>query len=158
MGGLMSDCIDTVSSLMPSSSNFRDSDVQTILDETIGTYFDGKEEEIEDVLDAPFLTEATGDYLDLIHGVLYGVERKLDESDDEYRARLSFQARDKIRPVDLQELGCDLYAFVDDYDVDSVLTSRNTSLTKKVMIEFPSTETEELVKDNLLWKSVMVVI
>ena len=66
MGGIMSDCIDTVTSLMPSSSSFDGSDVQRILDETIGPYFDDMVERIEDLIDAPFLTEASGDYLDLI--------------------------------------------------------------------------------------------
>ena len=154
----MSDCIDTVTSLMPSSSSFRDSDVQTILDETIGAYFDEMEEEIEDVIDAPFLSEATGDYLDLIHGRLYGVERKVDEDDDDYRTRLTFQAKDKLRVSDLIELGCGVYAFVDNYDVDTKLTSRNTGLTSKVLVDFPSESMEELVKNNLLWEKVMVSI
>ena len=154
----MSNCIDTVTSLMPSSSKFKDSDVQTILDETIGKYFDNKEEEIEELLDAPFLTEASGEYLDLLHGKLYGIERKPDEDDDEYRARLMFHAKDKITIPDLEELGCDLYAQVDNYSAEYKLTSRNTALTRKVMIEFPSNEIEELVKDNLMWKGWVTVI
>ena len=154
----MSDCIDTVTSLMPSSSSFDGSDVQRVLDETIGPYFDEMEERIEELLDAPFLTEASGDYLDLIHGRLYGVERSVDEDDDDYRVRLSFQARDKVRPYDLLELDCGVYAFVDDFDVDYSLTSRNTSLTKKVLVEFPSLEVEELVKDNLLWEKLVVSV
>ena len=154
----MSECIDTVSSLMPSSSGFDGSDVQGILDETIGPYFDEFVERIEELLDAPFLTEASGDYLDLLHGRLYGVSRGLDEDDDDYRVRLSFQARDKVRPVDLRELDCGVYAFVDDFDSDYTLTSRNTSLTKKVLVEFPSLEVEELVKNNLLWEKVMVSV
>ena len=158
MGGIMSDCIDTVTSLMPSSSSFDGSDVQRILDETIGPYFDDMVERIEDLIDAPFLTEASGDYLDLIHGVLYGVPRKLGEDDDDYRIRLSFQARDKVRASDLRELGCDLYAFVDDFDSDYSLTSRNISLTSKVLVEFPSLEVEELVKDNFLWEKVLVSV
>ena len=84
----MSECIDTVSSLMPSSSGFDGSDVQGILDETIGPYFDEFVERIEELLDAPFLTEASGDYLDLLHGRLYGVERAIDEDDDDYRMLL----------------------------------------------------------------------
>jgi hypothetical protein len=158
MGGLMSDCIDTITSLMPSSSNFDGSYVQEILDQTIGPYFDNMDERIEELLDAPFLTEATGDYLDLIHGKLYGIERGVDEDDDDYRIRLSFQARDKVRPSDLRELGCDLYAFVDDFDTDYSLTSRNTSLTKKFLVEFPSLEVELLVKDNLIWEKVLVSV
>ena len=154
----MSECIDTVSSLMPSSSSFQGSDVQRVLDETIGPYFDSMEERIEELLDAPFLTEASGDYLDLIHGRLYGVERSVDEDDDDYRVRLSFQARDKVRPSDLLELDCGVYAFVDDFDSDYTLTSRNTSLTKKVLVEFPSLEVEELVKDNLLWEKLVVSV
>lgn len=158
MGGLMSECIDTVSGLMPSSSGFSGSDVEQILDDTIGPYFDEFEERIEDVLDAPFLSEASGDYLDLIHGVLYGVVRALDEDDDSYRIRLSFQARDKVRPSDLRELDCGVYAFVDNFDSDYTLTSRNTSLTRKVLVEFPSLEVEELVKNNLLWEKVLVSV
>lgn len=158
MGGLMSDCIDTVTSLMPSSSNFDGSDVQRILDQTIGPYFDNMDERVEELLDAPFLSEATGDYLDLLHGRLYGISRAVDEEDDDYRIRLSFQARDKVRPSDLRELGCDLYAFVDDFDTDYSLTSRNTSLTKKFLVEFPSLEVELLVKDNLLWEKLLVSV
>lgn len=154
----MSDCIDTVTSLMPSSSSFDGSDVQRVLDETIGPYFDEFEERIEELLDAPFLTEASGDYLDLIHGRLYGVERSVDEDDDDYRVRLSFQARDKVRPSDLLELDCGVYAFVDDFDVDYSLTSRNTSLTKKVLVEFPSLEVEDLIKDNMIWEKVVTFI
>ena len=154
----MSDCIDTVTSLMPSSSNFDGSDVQEILDQTIGPYFDSMDERIEELLDAPFLSEASGDYLDLLHGQLYGISRAVDEEDDDYRIRLSFQARDKVRPSDLRELGCDLYAFVDDFDADYSLTSRNTSLTKKFLVDFPSLEVELLVKDNLLWEKLLVSV
>ena len=48
--------------------------------------------------------------------------------------------------------------FDDDFDSDYTLTSRNTSLTKKVLVEFPSLEVEELVKNNLLWEKVMVSV
>lgn len=154
----MSDCIDTVTSLMPSSSSFKGSDVEAILDQTIGPYFDSKEHDIEELLNAPFLTEATGDYLDLLYGKLYGVKRDFDESDDDYRTRLTFQARDKVRQSDLQELGCNVYAYVDDFDAEYTLTSRNTSLTQKVLVEFPSLEVEELVKNNLLWEKLLVSV
>jgi hypothetical protein len=149
----MSDCIDTVGSLMPSSSHFRDSDVESILDETIGVYFDSKEEEIEDVLDAPFLTEATGDYLDLLHGKLYGIERVDDETDDDYKRRLTFQAKDTFRLSDLKELGCRVYLHVTDFDEDTTLTSRRiTNCSNKLVIDCPSPEIEELVKQNWLWE------
>ena len=154
----MSDCIDTVSSLMPSSSSFEDSDVQTILDETIGPYFDRMIERIEEVIDAPFLSEASGDYLDLIHGRLYGIQRELDEEDDEYRTRLIFQARNELKIPDLRELNCDVYAYVEDFNPDYTLTSRNTSLTSRIMIEFPNTDVETLVKDNFLWEKVLVTL
>lgn len=157
-GGIMSDCITTITSLMPSSSNFDGSDVQRILDETIGAYFDNKEEAIEELMDAPFLTEADGDFLDLIHGKLYGIERAIDEDDDEYRTRLIFQAKDELKIPDLLELNCNVYAYLEEYDPDYSLTSRNTSLTSKIMIEFPNTNVEKLVKDNFLWEKVLVTI
>ena len=154
----MSDCIDTVSSLMPSSSKFKGSDVQTILDSTIGVYFDKKEEEIEDLIDAPFLTEASGDYLDLLHGRLYGIKREPGEDDDSYRTRLTFQAKDHITVQDLENLGCKVYAFVEGFDAESTLTSRNTSLTRQLMIHFPNSSVEDLVKDNLIWQDWVTVI
>lgn len=156
----MSDCIDTVTSLMPLSSGFDGSDVQRILDETIGPYFDELEERIEELLDAPFLTEATGDYLDLLHGKLYGLERLTDESDDEYRARLVFHIRDGVRVSDLLELDCDVYAdpMVQSFDEDTVLTSRNTALSDKYIVACPSDAVEDLIKDNLIWEKVVTFI
>ena len=156
----MSDCIDTVTSLMPLSSGFDGSDVQRILDETIGPYFDELEERIEELLDAPFLTEATGDYLDLLHGKLYGLERLPDESDDEYRARLVFHIRDGVRVSDLLELDCGVYADpeVQSFDEDTVLTSRNTALSDKYIVACPSDAVEDLIKDNLIWEKVVTFI
>ena len=156
----MSDCIDTVTSLMPLSSGFDGSDVQRILDETIGPYFDELEERIEELLDAPFLTEATGDYLDLLHGKLYGLERLPDESDDEYRARLVFHIRDGVRVSDLLELDCGVYAdpMVQSFDEDTVLTSRNTALSDKYIVACPSDSVEDLIKDNLIWEKVVTFI
>ena len=156
----MSDCIDTVTSLMPLSSGFDGSDVQRILDETIGPYFDELEERIEELLDAPFLTEATGDYLDLLHGKLYGLERLPDESDDEYRARLVFHIRDGVRVSDLLELDCGVYADpeVQSFDEDTVLTSRNTALSDKYIVACPSDAVEDLVKDNLIWEGLVTFI
>ena len=156
----MSDCIDTVTSLMPLTSGFDGSDVQRILDETIGPYFDELEERIEELLDAPFLTEATGDYLDLLHGKLYGLERLYDESDDEYRARLVFHIRDGVRVSDLLELDCGVYAdpMVQSFDEDTVLTSRNTALSDKYIVACPSDAVEDLIKDNLIWEKVVTFI
>lgn len=153
----MSDCIDTVSSLMPSSSSFEGSDVQRILEETIGPYFDEKENEIEKILDAPHLTEAEGEYLDLFHGPLYKLKRNNDESDEDYRSRLSFQAKDKVRIKDIQELGCRVYAYVEDYDPGYTLTSRNTTLTKKLILKC-SKDIENLIKENFICEGVVYFI
>ena len=154
----MSDCIDTVTSLMPSASSFDGSDVQEVLDRTIGPYFDDLEGRIEDVLDAPFLTEATGDYLDLLHGKLYGITRNLEESDDDYRLRMSFQCKDGLRIPDLLDLGCKVYAHVDDFDADDTITSRNTSLTTQYIVKCPNDDIEALIKDNLIWEKVVTFI
>ena len=157
---IMSDVIDTIRSLMPSSSNFAGSDVEEILDETIGPYFDNKENDIEEMLNAPFLTTATGEYLDLIHGKLYGLERLPEEEDDDYRKRLSFKCKNKLTINTLIELDCNVYAKPEDvtFDEDTVLTSRNTSLTPMIIIECPSDEVEDLIKDNLIWEKVAVFL
>lgn len=151
----MSVCIDTVSSLMPSSSSFDGSDVQRILDLTIGSYFDEKENEIENIIAAPHLTEAEGEYLDLLHGALYNIKRNINESDDEYRLRLSFQAKEGLTINDIRELGCMVYAYVEDYNPVNTLTSRNTSLTKKLFIKCPNDDIENLIKDNFIFEGLV---
>ena len=162
MGGIMSECIDTVTSLMPSSSNFDGSDVQEILDQTVGPYFDDLAERVEEVIDAPFLTEATGEYLDILHGKLYGVTREYEESDDDYRSRMVFQCKDGVRVPDLVELGCKVYAHVDNFNVDTVLTSRNTAIyeypSRKYIVKCPNERIEKLIKDNLMWKGLVTFI
>ena len=154
----MSECIDTVTSLMPSSSSFDGSDVQEILDHTIGPYFDDLAERIEEVIDAPFLTEATGEYLDMLHGKLYGISRKDGESDDDYRSRMIFQCKDGVRVPDLLELGCKVYAYVPHFNVDTVLTSRNTMLAAQFFVKCPNENVKELIKENLLWEWVLMFI
>lgn len=154
----MTEFIDTITGLMPLSSNFDGSDMQSLLDETLGAYFDSKEEDIEEVLDAPFLSEADDDYLDLIHGQLYSIKRKPEETDEEYRSRLVFQAKDHLTVPDLRELDCKVYAYVDEYNPASTLTSRNTGLTRKLIIECPTPEVEALVKDNMIWQGVVVFV
>ena len=69
-----------------------------------------------------------------------------------------FQAKDSIRVPDLLELGCKVYAHVDDFDVDTVLTSRNTSLSTQYLIKCPNQIIEELIKDNLIWEGLVTFI
>jgi hypothetical protein len=147
----MSDCIDTVTSLMPSSSSFDGSDVQEILDHTVGPWFDDYEVKVEEMLDAPYLTEASGEYLDLLHGRLYSIERNSGESDDSYRLRMVFQCKDALTVQGLRDIGCRVYALPDvqSFHESSVLTSRNTSLNVKYVIDCPSDDIESLVKLNL---------
>jgi hypothetical protein len=154
----MSECIDTVTSLMPSSSSFDGSDVQEVLDHTIGPYFDDLAERVEEVIDAPFLTEATGEYLDILHGKLYGISRKDGESDDDYRSRMIFQCKEGVRVPDLLELGCKVYDHVPHFNVDTVLTSRNTMLNTQYIVKCPNENVKELIKENLLWEWVLMFI
>lgn len=155
----MSDCIDTIASLTPASSRFANSDVREIFDETIGKYFDEKEIDIEDLIEAPFLTEASGFYLDYIHGRLYGIERLPDEDDEDYRARLIFHCKEGVQLKDLQELGCKVYLHFEDFDEDTTLTSRRiTGFNNKLVIDCPSDAIEELIKDNYIWEKALVFI
>lgn len=151
------DCISTVSSLMPSSSKFSGSDVESIFDETIGEYFDRMEIRIEDLLDAPFLTRASGEYLDLIHGRLYGLDRLPDESDDDYRIRLGFKARDGFPITELAKLGCTVYVCDDAEVTGMTLLSRNTSAGTGLVVECPDDSIEDLIKDNLIYDGVVFI-
>ena len=155
----MSDCIDTVTSLMPSSSGFDESDVQEILDKTVGVYFDKVEERIEEVLNAHFLTEATGEYLDLLHGQLYGLEREHGESDEDYRNRLLFQTKNGIRLNDLLDLGCKVYLCPNNFSTDLTWTTRKVqNYPEKLAVDCPNENVKKLIKDNIIWENIMVFI
>lgn len=81
-----------------------------------------------------FLQDATGKYLDL-HGKQYGIGRKNNESDEEYRNRIILGAYEYATVKVLKEIyGVEFYANVDNFENNTnLLCSDNPYLTSELM-------------------------
>ena len=128
----MSDYIDMFVEMLPMHSNIqnKNNQLRKVLDKSVGEYMDN----MNDILDQVFLTSATGGWLDA-HGKDYGVLRKIDESDDDYRKRIIFEKLEYLTAENLQEIyGLTLYCFVSDFDpTDNDLTSDNPYASNRYM-------------------------
>src|SRR5574344_2363769 len=81
-----------------------------------------------------FLQDATGKYLDL-HDKQYGIGRKINESDEEYRNRIILGAYEYATVKVLTEIyGVKFYANVDNFENNTnLLCSDNPYLTDELM-------------------------
>ena len=77
-----------------------DNDFIKIYDGCVNEYLEQRDNHFLDI----FLTTAQGDYLD-IHGKIYGIFRKKDESDEEYRNRIILNKSILQRTTDFRILG-----------------------------------------------------
>jgi len=125
----MSDFGDVLFEQLPATSGLKDTNnpVRRILDNTMGEWFDQLEE--EDWFNQFFLNTATGKYLDL-HGGVYGVKRKPDESDSDYRERIIQITLGVLTIPYLKSVyNVRLYTYRDDFDTtDNTLVSDNPYL------------------------------
>ena len=101
-----------------------------IIQNTIGELLDNFEIDYDQF----FLQDATGKYLDL-HGKQYGVGRKSNESDEEYRNRIILGAYEYATVKVLTEIyGVEFYANVDNFENNTnLLCSDNPYLTNELM-------------------------
>ena len=101
-----------------------DNPVREVLINTLGAILD--EFDIQGSLDAPYLQEATGVYLDL-HGKDLNVPRRHGEADDDYRRRLYYEVLGYLSVAYLLNVyDLSLYSFVDDFNCTGLkLTSDN---------------------------------
>ena len=101
-----------------------------IIQNTIGELLDNFEIDYDQF----FLQDATGKYLDL-HGKQYGIGRKNNESDEEYRNRIILGAYEYATVKVLTEIyGVEFYANVDNFENNSnLLCSDNPYLTSELM-------------------------
>lgn len=76
-----------------------------------------------------FLQEAQGNYLDL-HGRDYGIKRKIDESDEDYRKRIIYESLGQLTVGLLESVyNVNLYCHISNFDATSnTLTSQNPYL------------------------------
>ena len=120
---------ESIRSRLPHPSVLHDSEhpMSKIIDNTFGELFD--KYDVQEWFNQFFLTDATGDYLD-IHGKQYGVMRKLDETDDDYRERIIYTLMGHITAhylIDIYNL--ELYPKLDStYTPTTTLLSDNEYL------------------------------
>ena len=124
----MSIFIKMLCDMLPMASNLQDTNnsVRKVLDYSVGEYMDN----LPDIFDELFLTSATGGWLDA-WGKDFGVLRKVDESDDDYRQRILFEKLEYLTAKNLSEIyGVELYSAFDGFNpVENDLTSDNPYLT-----------------------------
>ena len=107
-----------------------DNPMHNIIQNTIGELLDNFEIDYDQF----FLQDATGKYLDL-HGKQYGIWRKNNESDEEYRNRIILGAYEYATVKVLTEIyGVEFYANVDNFENNTnLLCSDNPYLTNELM-------------------------
>lgn len=92
-----------ITDLLPVNSSIRGTPWEDFINNTIGYFLGGLEEEIELINDGCFIESANGKYLDL-HGKDLGLPRKADETDEDYRNRLLIEPLDKFNLQTLYEV------------------------------------------------------
>ena len=94
-----------------------------IYDGTLGEYLTNHDNHFLDV----FLLTASGDYLD-IHADIFGLKRRENETDEEFRQRIKTDELLIERTTDFEKLDCQLWIYKDGVTDNDTLTSRNTYL------------------------------
>ena len=117
---------------LPTNSQLQNPNNQMhiIIQNTIGELLDNFEIDYDQF----FLQDATGKYLDL-HGKQYGIGRKNNESDEEYRNRIILGAYEYATVKVLTEIyGVKFYANVNNFENNTnLLCSDNPYLTNELM-------------------------
>ena len=140
----MSDFVSMMCDMLPVHSELHktNNELRKVLDKTIGEYMDNQDE----ILEQLFVTSATGGWLDA-HGRDYGVLRKVDETDEEYRTRIIQEKNDKLIPSFLNIMyGLTLYIPVTSFDAtDNDLTSDNPYITTSSYMSIASDEIKSIL-------------
>ena len=128
----MSTFVDMLCDMLPLHSAIQKSDnpLRRVLDKSVGEWMDGFEQPYDEL----FLSTASGGWLDA-HGRDYGVPRKLDEDDEDYRERIVYEKLDHLTVGLLYTVyGLDLFVFVEDFDpLENTLTSDNPHISNSYM-------------------------
>ena len=117
---------EAIISRLPLHSPLKNSShpMNQIIQNTIGEWLDHYD--VHGWLLQSFINDATGAYLDL-HGRQYGVKRKLDESDDNYRQRIIYEMLGHLTTEYLRDVyGVQLYTESDsEFVLGETLVSDN---------------------------------
>lgn len=146
----MADFTDVFLDLLSENSSLRkiDNAGRIVIDRTVGEWFDRNTG--DSFADNLFLNTATGGYLDLF-GADYGVYRKVDETDEDYRQRIIFEKLEYLTVENLQNIyGLDLFIFVTDYDAsNNTLTSDNVFVDNEYM-SFADETLQKILNDKFV--------
>ena len=126
-----------------------DNPARKVFINTVGAILD--DFDIFDSLEAPYLQNATGVYLDL-HGKDLGVKRKHLESDDDYRKRLVYETLGYLTVDYLRNVyDLPLYVYLDDFDVsDNTLTSDNPYINEDGFMSIADDETQSILESKFI--------
>lgn len=128
----MSTFVDMLVEMLPLHSAIQreGNELRKVLDKSVGEWMDGFEQPYDEL----FLSTASGGWLDA-HGRDYGVPRKIDETDEDYRERIVYEKLDHLTVGLLYEVyGLDLFVFVEDFvPTENTLTSDNPHISNKYM-------------------------
>lgn len=97
-----------------------------VLDGTLGEFLEHFDNHLLDM----FLTRADGSYLDA-HGKDFGIYRRENESDDNYRNRILLERSMLDTTSDFNKLDVSLWVYFDDVMAKNQLTSRNEYLKEE---------------------------
>ena len=120
-----------------------------IIDNTVGewlTDFDDTE-----FFEQFFLQESTGAYLDL-HGKDFGIIRKIDESDEDYRNRIIYESLGHLTVDFLKKVyKLELYSYVEDFNVsNNTLVSDNPYLASQGFMAYADETTKQILNKKFV--------
>ena len=145
----MSVFMDLLCEMLPLRSVLQSdgNDLRKVLDRTIGEWMDNFSHPFDEL----FLSTASGGWLDA-HGRDYGVARRLDENDEDYRKRIVYEVLEELTaPMLLDMYGVRLYAYVSSFSVsDNDLTSDNPYLNKSGYMGVVDTDTQDILESKFI--------
>ena len=131
--------------------NLRDESnpVRSVLLGTVGAILD--DFDLYDSMEAPYLQNASGVYLDL-HGKDLGVTRKYQESDEDYRKRLFYEVLGVLSVAYLLNVyDLTLYSRVDDFSSDGLtLTSDNPYIRDTGFMSVADDEVKQILESKFV--------
>ena len=141
---------------MPARSNIHDTPFEDLINNSIGYFLEIIEEANASLTDGCFLSTAEGRYLDY-WGKDYGIPRLPDETDDDYRTRLSIIPLEAFTINTLYELyDLQLLTYDEDFDKDTMLVSDNHFLNNQYIVDCSDSVWNELnrkfITEGILWR------
>lgn len=145
----MSVFMDLLCEMLPLRSNLQNENnpLRVVLDKSVCEWMDNHSHPFDEL----FLTTAEGGWLDA-HGKDYGVVRRLDETDEDYRKRIIYEKLDELTPQMLKEMyNVGLYSYVSSFSVsDNDLTSDNPYLNQNGYMGSVDSDTQSILNGKFI--------